>query len=109
MNLIQRIKWAVQTAYITHSLDGEFYYIEWGDRRPRHWLSVATVPGEVPEEKKHGAFDGVVQIAKATGETYHRRSLPFAFWDVKSARDTAPIDKDNDLFLDYVAYSQWEI
>lgn len=110
MNLLQKIRWMFQPAYITHSIDGKLYYIECGNRRSRSWLSVETIPGQVPEDKKHGMLDGVVQITKHdTNETYYRQTYPFAFWKVKSAHDKAPIDKSNDLFKDYVAYHQWEV
>lgn len=109
MNLLKKFRSALDTPTITHSLDGSLYYIEYGDRRPRHWLSVEVTPGPVPEDKKHGALDGYMQVNKTNGEVYHRKTLPFAFWDVKTAHDTAPIDKKSDLFLDYAAFERWEI
>ncbi len=109
MNFGQWLRWKFMPATITHSIDGTLYYIEWGNRHPRHWLSVAAYPGPVPDDKKHGQLDGYVQITKDTGEVYHRRALPFVFWDVKSARDPAYIDKSSDLFNDYAAFEQWSI
>lgn len=97
----------VTTAYITHSLDGNLYYIAWGNHPSRHWVGVDAHPGPVPEEKKHGQFDGYIQINKDDGTVYHRLTMPFAFWSVKSAHDSIRIDKDDDLFKDYAAFEQW--
>jgi hypothetical protein len=63
----------------------------------------------VPEDKKHGQLDGYMQIDKTDGATYHRQTLPFTFWDVRSAHDKIPIDKESDLFKDYVMFERWEL
>lgn len=109
LSLAERLRWHLQTAYIHHSVDGELYYITWGDRRPRHWLSTKPLEGPVPEEMKHGQLDGYMQVNHDDGRIYHRRTLPFTFWKVKTAHDQEPIDKDSDLFQDYVMFERWQL
>ncbi len=109
MNLAEWLRWHLTPAYICHSLDRSLYYIVWGDRRARHWLSVEAIPGPVPEEKKHGDLDGYVQTNHKDGRVWHRQTLPFAFWSVKSAHNQDVIDKKSDLFQDYVAFERWKL
>ncbi len=108
MNLLQWLKHILTPATIVHSIDGQWYYILYGSRRPEHWVSVEAYPGPVPEDKRHNQFDGYIQITKTSGETYHRRVLPFVFWSVKSAHDNARVDKRSDLFCDYMGFGQWQ-
>jgi hypothetical protein len=91
---------------ILYSLDRKLYYIDQPGRLAHHWLAVETIPGPVPDDKKDGMLDGYVQFTRGDGRVYHRRSLPFALFEVKAERESEPVDLAGDLYRDYAAF-EW--
>lgn len=96
-------------AEILYSRSGQEYYITMGRLRPRTWLGVAKLPGEVPAGKRDGGFlePAYYQIKiPSTGEIYHRIAYDFVTWSLKSGA-RGPIDTGDELFLDYAGASGW--
>lgn len=96
---------------IHYSLDGNYYYVSWHGFISSEWLESNPTPGDVPDEIKKESLSGAFQFRKTggdrVGETYFRRYLPFAFFDVKERRETVEADVSSDLFLDYASASRW--
>ena len=95
---------------LQYDVSGRFYYCSMPGQRSTGWLSVDRFPGPAPTEPR--AFDGYVQIqdidrpAHDIGRphVWHRRVLPFAFYEPRSGvRDESP-DLLSDLWLDYAGY-----
>lgn len=105
MNIFQTIRRMIALrgkALMIYSSDRKYYYIAGTGKPPRYWFSVDVIAGEVPEEKRHASLDGWLQIKTDDGRTYHRRVLPFAFYDLKSGARVS-IPKRDDFYLDYAA------
>lgn len=93
---------------INYSTARQYYYISADAvNRPRQWVSVEKFPGPVPVEKRSGVFDGYIELTiNSTGETYHRRVMPFQFWEVKG-ESVETIPATDDLYIDYLVASGW--
>jgi len=109
---------ALTEARIHYSRDKELYYISKGGFRADQWLSVEKRPGPVSEADRgiaQGMFSpGWVEfnVRDRTDdqvvheETYHRKSLIFAFWKVHSGV-VEEISLQHELFLDYMVAMEW--
>lgn len=91
------------------SADRKYYYISRPKTMARHWLSVESIPGPVPEDKKNsGFFDkGMVEITLPSGEKYHRELMDFAIWSVSGKSIIEAADPESDIYKDYIASMGW--
>lgn len=98
------------TLEVVFSRDGKFYYLQTFGLLVRAWMGVETFESEGAAKNSHG--DGVCGASgyifkEPDGSAYFRRTLDFAFWDVKSG-ETKQLPKDDPLVQDYLGIAQDE-
>jgi len=95
---------------IVLSQDGNYYYIEHIDKLSMCWLSLKQLPGPVPKDKLNDVPNGWVQFAQKDGsEVYHRKVLPFKFYNVEiDSAKVLDLDPQGRLLYDFAYANNWE-
>jgi len=95
----------------------QLVYFTYAELRPQHWMEVKKHEGVGTDKDVDGFFEGGIQIELKTGEKYWRKTLPFAFYSVKSEASMSRnhhavyVEKEDAetvaLFMDYCGVEKW--